>query len=247
MADASVVEEPTEVSQTQTETAVVVRPNYAPSTYVSDSDAEGEFTSDDQLRGRLAIVAKVGKLSNIFNPGDMLLNGEYVIGNTKDGLNVVAIGIKKLYQNDLDFDGGDFGETVQKAVQVIEKGGVVDYRPNEDKTSTHYWKPVLQVIWLIEKPEGASADMAALFPFEIEGKDYAEVGYWAASKTAYNAIAKTLIQAKNAKGSVRTVSYRLTTKGESNRDATLSWIQASIRATGPTSQAILDFIQENHG
>jgi len=248
MADASAVETPAEVSETPTaETALVARPSYVPTVYTSDADAEGEFTSDDQQRGRLVIVAKTGRLSNQFTPGDMLLNGEYVIGNTKTGLNVVAVGIKKIYQNDLDYDGGDFGDTVKTAVEIVERGGVLDYRPNGDKESTHYWKPVLQILWLIQRPEGLSADAAALFPFEIEGKEYMEAGYWAASKTAYNAIAKTLIQAKSAKGSVRTVSYKLTTKGEENRDGSLTWIQASIRATGPTSHSVLDYLKENHG
>lgn len=222
-------------------TALVVQPSraLAPS-YVSDEDAEGEFDRSDIQNAMLAIVAKTGELSNLFTPGDLLLNKEFVIGGVKSPVDLVAIAIKKRYQNDLDYDGGEMGDVVDKAIEITDRGGLLGYRPYEDKDSTHFWKPILQVLFLIKQPAGLSPAANSLFPFTVEGENYGRIGYTARTKTAYNGIAKVLIGAKQATGSVRLDTYRLSTEGETWKGK--SWIQPSLRVTGPTSEEMLKFI-----
>ena len=227
-----------------TDRTVATRPDMAPSTYVQEDGAEGEFDRNDQDKVYLSIVAKVGELSNLFTPGDFLLNKEYVIGGTKQPIEVIALGIKKRYQNDLDFDPtGEKAETVDTAVEVNARGGEVGYRPRGDKTSTHYWKPILQILFLVKKPANISPDAAMMFPYEIAGNDYAVVGYTARAKTAYNGIAKPLIQARNGKGGVRGMVYQLSVKGETYEGT--SWMQPKLRSTGQSSAEVLDYVREN--
>lgn len=221
-------------------TTLVVPPTNSLANYVEDEDAEGEFDRSDRVNAMMVIVAKTGELSNIHTPGDFLINKDLVIGGLKNPLNVVAIAIKKRYQNDLDFEGGDMGDTVDKAIEVTNRGGMLGYRPFEDKKSTHFWKPILQVLFFIQKPPNLSPAANALFPFEIEGADYGRFGYTARTKTAYNGIAKPLIGAKQDHGSVRLSSYALSVKGETWQ--TKSWMQPSLKVTGPTSEEMLKFI-----
>lgn len=227
-----------------TSTTVAVRPDRAPALYVQDDDAEGEFTNDDVDKAYLTIVAKTGELSNLFPPGSMLLNKEYVVGGTQEPIELIAVAIKKGYQNDLDFDGGEIGDTVSKALEVVDRGGEVGYRPFEDKDATHFWKPILQVIFLVKRPATLTPEASVLFPFTIGANDYGVVGYTARTKTAYNGIAKTLIGAKRAKGTVRGSTYRLSTKGETWEKR--SWIQPSLRVIGSVSEDVTKFITENY-
>lgn len=214
------------------------------STFVADEDAEGEFDAQDRQNPMLVIVAKTGELSNLHTPGDMLINKEFVIGGSKAPVELIALAIKKRYQNDLDFDGGEMGDTVDRAIDVTDRGGVLAYRPFDDKASTHFWKPILQVLFLVKKPADLPPSASAFFPFQMDGADWGRVGYTARTKTAYNGIAKTLIMAKQDTGSVRRSLYRLSTKGESwqGPQGLRSWIQPMLRAAGPTSEAMLEFI-----
>lgn len=225
---------------------VATRPAGTVTTF-NDEDASGEFTRDDVDKVYLSIVAKTGELSNLFTPGDFLLNKEFVIGGTKSPIDVIALGIKKRYQNDIPYDPSeDAGDTVDSAVEVAERSGVIGYRPFTDKVSTHFWKPILNVMFLIKRPENVTPDAVAMFPYEINGFDYALVGYTARTKTAYNGIAKPLIQAKlGAKKTVRGSVYSLSTKGETYEDK--SWIQPRLRATGAPTEEVLQFIRENNG
>lgn len=226
--------------------AVVPATTRAVAPYVEDEDAMGEFDRNDRQNAMLVIVAKTGELSNLFTPGDMLLNKEFVIGGVKSPLELVAVAIRKCYQNDLDFDGGDMGDVVDKMIEVTDRGGVLGYRGYDDKESTHFWKPILQTVLLIKKPDGMSPAANSLFPFSIEGVDYGRVGYAARTKTAYNGIAKTLIATKQDKGSVRVDTFRLSVKGETwqpPKGPPRSWMDPMLRVVGPTSETMLEFLK----
>jgi hypothetical protein len=239
-------EKQAEVGPEQADSQLAVRPVQALAipTYVEDTDATGEFSSSDSIRPTLAIVAKVGERSDQFSPGSMILNNEFVIGDTKHPVEIAAVvKIAKLYQNDLPYaPGSDFGEVVDHAVEFVDKGGVLEYRPFDDKISTHFWIPLLRCLFLVKQPADLPPDAATLFPFEINDISYALVGYTARTKTAYNGVAKILIDAKSKRGSVRELAYRLTTKGEAFQDR--SWVQANLRATGPVDPAVAQFVAE---
>lgn len=230
-------------STPSTDSTVAVRPGLAPAApFVEGEDASGEFDNSDVEKLYLTIVAKTGKLSNEFTPGDLLLNKEFVIGGTKSPITVVPMGLRKLYQNDLDFESNDeTGDIVSKQVDVLNRGGIVDYRPHNDKVSTHYWKKIANIPLLIELPADVSAEVEANFLYEIEGKLYAVVGYTARTKSAYNGIAKPVNQALKKFGIVRTKTYTLSVKGEDFDGK--SWMQPNMRVSGNTSDAVQEFIR----
>ncbi len=223
--------------------ALTVRPDATLANYTSDDEVQGELTQDDQERAYLSIVAKTGEMSNTFTPGDLVLNGEFVIGGPKNPVDLVPIMFEKLYQNDLHRDLKEFGKEVKSAVNVLDLGGIVEYRPSEDKTSRHFWKPIIKALFLVKKPEGVNPAAAMFFPFEVNGEDYGVIGYTARTKTAYNGIAIPLASVKRAGKSIRAKVYRLSTKGETWEDK--SWIQPALRAIGETPAEILDFIKQN--
>jgi glucose dehydrogenase len=230
-----------------TSTAVAVRQSQAPAVYTQSESAEGEFDAGDMEKARLTIVAATGKLAAEFTPGDMLVNGEYVIGDKKSPLIVVPVAIRKLYQNDLDFDGGEMGDTVKTAVEVAERGGIVGYRPYLEKDATHYWKKVAQIVFAIQKPKNVTPAAEGLFLFDANGESYALASYWASSKTAYSGVAVPLVMAFQAKKTVRLSTYSLSTKGMSTADGKRSWIQATLRATGATPTDVLSMLTEIAG
>src|ERR1039458_9507535 len=120
-----------EVAPEQAGGQLAVRPSQALiiAPYVADVDAEGEFSSSDSIRPTMAIVAKTGDRSDQFAPGSIILNNEFVIGDTKHPVEIAAvIKIKKRYQNDLPFaPGSDFGDVVDHASDFVEKGGGLVY------------------------------------------------------------------------------------------------------------------------
>lgn len=210
-------------------------------------DDDSEYGAGDMERHVFQIVAKTGKLSNDFSPGDMLLNKEVIVGNTKSAVEFAIIGMRKGYQNDLEF-GDDIGDTVYKATDVIDRGGTHGYRPYEDKDSTHFWKPILQLIIFLKQPAGAAESIAALFPFVVGNDSFTVAAYGVYTKTGYNGVAKKLIglhQSQKLRGIAdgeKRVLWKLTTKGETTPDGTKSWVQPTATVVGPLSTEVAEFL-----
>lgn len=212
-------------------------------------DSEAEYGAEDMERHVFQVVAKTGKLSNEFTPGDMLLNKETVIGNTKTPIEFAVVGMRKAYQNDLPF-GDDMGDTVYSATEVIDRGGTHGYRDFNDKDSTHFWKPILQTVLLIQLPAGVTdPSVTALFPFAIGDASYAVAKHGVYTKTGYNGVAKKLIglhQSQKLRGVAdgeKQVLWKLTTKGESTPDGSRSWIQPTASVVGPLSADVIEFVR----
>jgi hypothetical protein len=259
----------------QTSTALATREEQTlalPSeNFTRTNEFVGEVDPEETLRPSLQIVAKTGKLADEFTPGDLLLNSEYVIGsagsNRAEGSPIVLVPVwfKKAYQNDLpkneDEDGdSDYSKNVvDTLIEVKARGGVKGYRPFDDKVSTHFWKPVINAVFLIEMPENIGDDAKMMFPYQVGGKNYVFARYSARNKSAYGNQAKPGIglalldaqqKAQTVSGSIRDKVYRLSTKSVSwqpPRGETRSWIEPSLRATGTTSKELKDFIASVEG
>jgi hypothetical protein len=244
---------------TNTTTALATRPSreLATPVYYSDEEFQGELP-EETGRPFLSIVAKTGRMSDRFTPGDFLLNNEYVIGGTKSPLEVVPVIASHAYQNDLPKnEDDDFGDIVDTMSDVIQRGGEKGYRPFNDKTSTHYWKPIVRVVFLIKKPENITSEAAMMFPYTIDGVNYVYASYTARNKSAYGnkfnlsiglALMDAVKKAKARNGSIREIVYRLSTIGDSYEDVTgetRSWIQPSLKAIGHTSETLREFIKNN--
>ena len=243
-----------------TSTAVVVRPNQAPVLYVNSEEFRGEIDPNEKSRPRLGIVAKTGKLSDMFTPGDFLLNSEYVIGGTRSPIEVVPVIAEKLYQNDIAKNEDDeYGDIVETRVEITKRGGTFERRPFNDKFSTHYWMPIVRAVFLIKKPEGVSNEAAFMFPYKIGDSSYVFATYTARNKSAYGnqvkrgiglALLDAVDMARLSNGSIRDLIYKLSTSGEtytSPKGDQRAWIQPTLRACGSTSAEVKEFIKNYQG
>jgi hypothetical protein len=230
------------------------------SSYVQSNEFQGEIDPEETLRPTLGIVPKVGRLADLFTPGDLLLDNEFVIGGSKSPIELIPVAAKKRYQNDIAKNEDDeYGDLVDSMTEVIERGGIKGYRPFDDKEATEFWKPVLQAVFLVKRGENLTAEAGMQFPYQVGDSYYAFVRYTARNKSAYGNVAKPGIglalldaqkRAMSVKGSVRDMTYRLSTKGvtwQPPRGESRSWIEPSLRAIGKTSDELKQFIRDIEG
>ena len=215
-----------------------------PRNYIEDDDAEGEFDITDERMPRIQIVAKTGSLADEFKPGTILLNKEVTLADKEQALKVIPVKMCKSFQEDIPYGSG-IGDTVRKSEEVLARGGVLKYRPYNCPPDdfTRYWKPVLDILLLVEKPEHASEEASMYFFTELDGKMYMPARFGAYSKTQYTAFSDPLVRLKRAGKSISSVVFSLSTTSK-NRNGN-SWIQVNIRPFGHTSDAVKKFLAAN--
>ncbi len=162
--------------------------------YADDSD---NIRSSDITMPRINIVQKVGDLSNIFTPGDIVLNKETVIYKapktdpvTKSqvpqspALQVVVCGFRPDRWAEKTV-GGEQGTIVDSVEQVVAAGGTISYEENE-ATQKPLYQQLSEALVLIQQPEGVT-DPA--FSYVADGKRWAPA-LWAMKGSAYTNGAK---------------------------------------------------------
>lgn len=176
----------------------VVPPAGVPATQTGNSgfyDDQNISASDLKLP-RFNIVQKVGELSNNFPHGSILLDGSLVLAegpkpNQESApVRILVVGLtpKKFVEK---VEGGGRGNIVDTEVQVVEKGGTLDF--NEAKlTGKPLYQPLITALILVEKPASVSDNM---FPLDIDGKKYA-LALYSMKSTAYTNAAKLFLTAR---------------------------------------------------
>lgn len=184
-------------------TAVAVQPapgavtEYrAPASYADDSDSLG---MGDLKLPRINIVQKVGDLSNIFTPGDIVINGESVVlespgakGDNKDShpLVIVVTGFRSDRYAEKVAGGGQ-GRLVNNVEEVVKAGGTLDYNENK-ATGKPLFQQLAEGLILVQKPEGLDDPQ---FSYIADGKYYAPF-LWAMKGTAFTNGAKVFRTAR---------------------------------------------------
>jgi hypothetical protein len=179
-----------------------------------------ELGFDDIILPRLNIVQKVGDLSNIYTPGEIVLNQSFVIYTApviqegvivKQGtpvLNVTVLGFKKK-QFVEKVSGGAQGAFVNTLEEVAKLGGTLDYKEHEEKTKLQIPCKLFQhyatALVLVECPLHVKDEDHVQFPYECEGKFYA-LCLWGMKGTAYTNGAKTFFTARKI-GHLRASGY----------------------------------------
>lgn len=191
------------------------------------SDMDGEFTSSDFRLPRLNLVQKVGQLSDSFDSGSIILNKEIVVSDGKTPVTVIALRMKKQYQEALPYGSDDMPRVFDTAQEVRENGGTVAYGKGAG-----VFGEVAHIEMLVAAPAGLDEDGMIHFAEEVEGKPFARVIYTAAS-TAYSGAAKPLITARGTHLKDLGLSagkWELTTK--LNVGAKNSWYTPVLKAAG---------------
>jgi hypothetical protein len=165
---------------------------------------------DDIILPRINIVQKVGDLSEIFSPGEIVLKQSLVIHSPgKNGqpgdppLNITVLGFKKT-QFAEKVVGGVMGILAHTEAEVCKHGGTLDYKEwdaseKAAKAGTgkalRYFQRLATALCLVEKPGKLVDEDHIEFPYECEGKFYALV-LWSMKGTAYTHAAKAMFTAR---------------------------------------------------
>ena len=186
---------------------------------------------EDIILPRINIVQKVGDLSEIFTPGEIVLKQSLVIHNPgKTGtpgdapLNIIVLGFKKT-QFAEKVAGGAQGILAHTEQEVVKHGGTLDYKEWQNSEAAakagngkalRYFQRLATALVLVEKPTTIQDEEHIEFPYECEGKFYALV-LWSMKGTAYTHAAKAMFTARKI-GHLRSgyskSAWGLTTKSE---------------------------------
>ena len=184
-------------------------PAPAPNSPLAFNDRDIGFS--EIILPRLNIVQKVGNLSEVFSPGEIVLKQAFVIYTppAKDGtggtppLNMTVVGFKKT-QFAQKIAGGAMGILAHSEQEVVSHGGTLDYnewKASEEAAKVTGGKPLTlfqrlaTALVLVEKPAHIADEDHIEFPYECEGKYYALL-LWSMKGTAYTHAAKVCFTAR---------------------------------------------------
>lgn len=158
----------------------------------------GEVDQSDLRIPFLSITYGVGKLSQTFNPGDLILGGEHFLVKKSEPLTIVILSDVKYFKEVLsrdDWADGKRPRTFMTRQEVLDAGGTLEWRddPETGKRIKPTFGPALDMKILIQCPEGLDD---AMFGLEIEGGRYAPA-YFSVDKSAYNRVGKAIQTSKS--------------------------------------------------
>lgn len=259
----AVVVDSTPVSQIPTAPAVngavIIIPKTE--TAVAQTDSPSVFNDedigfDDIRLPRLNIVQKVGDLSNIFVPGEIVLNQSAVIHEPADAtkkkaghppLILTVVGFKKKQYVE-KVVGSEMGMLLNSELEVVAKGGTLDYKEwQQSNGAKKYFQRLATALILVQKPEHYTDEDNLSFPYECEGQHYA-LALFSMKGTAYTNAAKHIYTARKighlqAKlGGYPAQAWSLTTKLEKFGE---NYAHIPIIKPGPkNTEGFRAFVQE---
>lgn len=198
--------------------ALTIIPNTLPAPAVPQSplffdDENIDFS--DMIVPRLNLVQKVGDLSNIFNPGEIVLGQALVLhepatknspGNPPLIFTVMGFRKKQYVEKTV---GGALGQMFDNEAAVVGAGGTLDYKEAKMSEGTAQPKKLFQrmatALIVIERPEAIADKDHVTFPYECEGIYYA-LALWSMKGTSYTHAAKHIFTARKI-GHLRTTGY----------------------------------------
>lgn len=242
--------------------AVTVAPPAMPIAPASPMELDDDNIGfEDVILPRLNIVQKVGDLSVIFNPGEIVLNKAAVVHEPKEEkrkanpagtgpLNITVLGFRKRQFTE-KIEGGTMGALLNHEADVAKNNGTLDYK--EWKASVdasklpggapalRYFQRLATAVLLVERPAHIPDEDHVLFPFDCEGKFFA-LALWSMKGTAYTHAAKPLFTARklgHLRKGYREQSWGLTTnlEGFNNNFAYVPVLSVGAK----NSQAFKDF------
>lgn len=212
-------------------------PYAPPANYISDEDAEGEFTNRDVKYPRINVVQKSGELSDEFTPGDFVLSKEYVVGAHDRPVDVIALRIQKRYQEFLPYGSPTVPRLFNTAAEVSEAGLSLEWGAKNRASE------ILNVLFWLPQPVKDEADH--LFPIEGPCGRGTIVGYTAA-RTAYGTVGKTLNGARRSfcspeKGGLTVMTWQLSATLEKREGN--SWYLPRLKPMGATPDDLAEFLR----
>jgi len=191
----------------------------------------GEITASDLVIPNIRIAHKTGELGELFEPGSIVLNGEYALlgcrsddrENVKeDPVLMTVTSAEKYYNEKIAFGGEEAPKTARTLDEVSDLGGSLEF--GADKP----WIACLKTTVCVK------GDDPAFFPFTYNDELYAFATLDFGSWSAYNYAGKIILSATTLKfhdaeqhphGPAHG-TWELTTGKRSMKDKTTFWCPA---------------------
>jgi hypothetical protein len=148
----------------------------------------GSIEQRDLIIPRLAIVQGVGELSEVFTPGDLVLNRDTLLVPKEEPLELTVLSIRKTYEERLPYDpNGPRPKTWATREEVVADGLHTEWVNNEPPPV----REVGTILTLIKQPK----DIESLsFNQEYDGERFG-IAVWTVRNTAYSRAAKKVFSA----------------------------------------------------
>lgn len=226
---------------------------------------DGNIDFSDIIVPRLNCTQRVGDASEIFNPGELVLNKTTVVhipDNKEKGivgsgpLVIVPIGMKRLQYVEKVVGGGR-GAFVGSESEVAAAGGCLNWAewkaslatPNKKK----YFEKYATFLLLVEQPKALLPDEEhQVFTHEVDGKFYT-VCLLGCKGTWFTGFAKLLLTQRRMgflKSGFSTFSFNLSTESKSfaNDEGGKNYAHVPVLVNGPrTTPALQAYIKEGLG
>jgi hypothetical protein len=157
----------------------------------------GEVDQSDLKIPYLSIAYGVGKLSEKFNPGDLVVGKEHLIASKGQRVKIVILSDVKYYKERLtqeDYRNGVRPQTFLTSEEVKKVGGTLDWLDGENgRRVPPTYGPAMDMKILIQKPEDLEQ---SIFGVELDNDFYAPA-YFSVDKSAYTRVGKEVQTAKS--------------------------------------------------
>jgi len=178
---------------------------------LSLGEVSGDIDRRDLILPRLNIVQGVGPMSELFDSGDIVLNGETLIVPKETPVQLTVLSIKKSFEEWLAYDPDGPRPRLFETVESLQEADLwTDWRNNERPPA----REIATAMLLINKPEELES---VSFSTKVGEKDCA-VAVWTIRGSAYARAAKKIFSAASlelARTGLLSGLWELSTKKES--------------------------------
>jgi hypothetical protein len=177
----------------------------------ANADVQGELSRGDINLPGFQIVQSVGPASENHAPGTILLNREAELSSGDTPIKLTVLKVKLSYVENIEYGGETIPRRFDTLAEVKEVGGYLEWI--DDKKPP--FSKMLDAWIMVEAPADADESILAHFPFEFEGKNYAQA-IWSIRGSAFTRAGKLILTAAEfaLKDGLYKGSWTLTTKRE---------------------------------
>lgn len=160
-------------------------PDYAPAVQGTAAlgGVSGEISIRDLRIPWLAIAHGVGGLATDFNPGDLVLDKQYLLAHRREPVNVILLSFQKYWKEYISKEQWEANirpRSFAAEHEVRTAGGTTAWLNGVGPT----FSPAANISLLIEKPAAITSDA---FGIEIDGRKFA-LARWGVDKKAYDRV-----------------------------------------------------------